>query len=231
MIKRINDGIYPTGSFIPSESKLIAEFNISITTVRKTINELASVGLVEKIHGKGTRVISKEVKMDISSVHSMSEDIKRLGLIQKRDIIEFKISSVYPDHLVQIFNLGKSDKMHSLKKVIRVNGIPSALIIYYFPKYLGIKTDDTQLSELSIYDVFKKNGYEVSREEWKLRADNMDKSDAGLLDIGIHIPVMALDVVYYSKDFRPVMTSREYWRSDKFCINISLNKIPGEENK
>lgn len=231
LIERINEGIYPAGSFIPSESKLISEFGVSITTVRKTINELASTGLVEKIHGKGTRVISREVKMDISSVHSMSEDIKRLGFTQKRDILEFKISSDFPGHLGSVFNLKESDKVFSLKKVNQVNGVPSALIIYYYPQYLGIKTDDRELSDLSIYDVFKKNGYEISREEWKLRADNMDKADVKLLDININTPVMVLDVVYYDKDFRPVMTSREYWRSDKFYISISLNKISGEENK
>ena len=231
LIERINEGKYPAGSFIPSESKLISEFGVSITTVRKTIDELARIGLIEKKHGKGSRVISREVKMDISSVHSMSEDIKKLGLTQKRDILEFKISSDFPDHLEKIFNLEESDKVHSLKKVNQIEGVPSALIIYYFPQYLGIKTDDRQLSELSIYDVFKKNGYEISREEWKLRADNMNRDDAKLLDIDQQTPVIVLDVTYYDSDFRPVMTSKEYWRSDKFHINISLNKISGEENK
>jgi len=231
LIERINEGIYPAGSFIPSEAKLISEFNVSITTVRKTVNELAGMGLVEKIHGKGSRVISREIKMDISSVHSMSEDIKRLGFTQKRDVIEFKIGSEFPEHLKKTFNLEESDKVHSLKKVNQIDGVPSALINYYFPKYLGIKTDDNELSELSIYDVFKKNGYEISREEWKLKADHMGEADAKLLDISTKTPVMVLDVVYYDKDFRPVMTSREYWRSDKFYISISLNKISGEENK
>lgn len=231
LIERINDGIYPAGSFIPSESKLISEFSVSITTVRKTVNELSRMGLVEKIHGKGTRIISKEIKMDISSVHSMSEDIKRLGFTQKRDIVEFKISSEYSKDLKGIFNLKTSDKVFSLKKVNRIDGVPSALIIYHFPQYLGIKTDDDELSKLSIYDVFKKNGYEISREEWKLKADHMAEVDAKLLDISTKTPVMVLDVTYYDKDFRPVMTSREYWRSDKFYISISLNKISGEENK
>ncbi len=231
LIERINEGIYPAGSFIPSESKLISEFDVSITTVRKTANELAGMGLVEKIHGKGSRVISREIKMDISSVHSMSEDIKRLGFTQKRDIVEFKISSDFPDHLRPVFNLGEFDKVFSLKKVNKIDGVPSALIMYNFPKYLGIKTDDNELSELSIYDVFKKNGYEISREEWKLKADHMGEVEAKLLDISTQTPVMVLDVVYYDKDFRPVMTSREYWRSDKFYISISLNKISGEENK
>ena len=54
LINRINDGTYPAGSYIPSETKLISEFGVSITTVRKTVSELASMGLVEKIHGKGT---------------------------------------------------------------------------------------------------------------------------------------------------------------------------------
>jgi GntR family transcriptional regulator len=231
IIERINRGVYKAGTFIPSESKLMSEFGVSITTVRKTINELAAMGIVEKIHGKGTMVISREVKIEISSVHSMSEDIKKLGLIQKRKIIEFKIAGVYPDHAKTVFNMENVDSLYRLKKVNIISGEPSALIIYYFPEYLGIKTDINELSRLSIYDIFKKNGYEISREEWKLRADKINKDDSRFLAIDKDIPVMVMDVIYYNSGFRPVMISREYWRSDKFYININLNKIPDKANK
>jgi len=231
LIKRINEGIYQAGSFIPSESKLISEFGVSITTVRKTINELVSIGLVEKIHGRGTRVISREVKMDISSLHSMSEAVNQLGFTQKRDIIEFEITGDFPEKIATIFNLKESDEVLILNKVNLVNECPSALIIYYFPEYLGIKTNKDELSSLSIYEVFKKYGYEISSEEWKLRAANVSNAEAGLLDIDSGIPVITLEVIYYDKSFRPVMTSREYWRSDKFYISININKMSWEENK
>jgi GntR family transcriptional regulator len=231
LINRINDGTYPAGSFIPSESKLISEFGVSITTVRKTVNELASIGLVEKIHGKGSRVISREVRMDISSLHSMSEAADRAGLTQKRDIVEFNLSRDYPGHLAKLFNLKQPDRVYSFKKVNLINGIPSALIICYYPEYLGINTDKDELLKLAIYDIFEKNGYEISREEWKLSADNMGAGEAGLLAIGNNTPVIVLDVVYYDRDFRTVMFSREYWRSDKFHISISLNKIPENRDR
>ena len=53
---RIDSWKYSVNSFIPSEINLMKEFNVSRVTIRRAIQELELIGLVERIHGKGTRV-------------------------------------------------------------------------------------------------------------------------------------------------------------------------------
>lgn len=231
LIDRIKNGIYQAGFFIPSESKMIAEFGVSITTVRKTINDLVSMGLLEKIHGKGTRVISKEVKIDISSVHSLSEDVKKLGFEYKREVLEFDKVAVFSEILEMIFNLQKSEEVYKLKRINFIDDCPSALIVSYYPVYLGIKAGKNDFLNNSIYDIFKRNGHEIIREEWKLKAEIIGKDDAKLLEIDSKTPVMTTDVIFFDKNLRPVMVSKEYLRSDKFYISLSLNKISEKQNR
>lgn len=58
--KRILDGEYPGGAFLPSEREIGEEFNIDRTTVRKSLQKLQEDGYVEKFPGKGTSVIPKK---------------------------------------------------------------------------------------------------------------------------------------------------------------------------
>ncbi len=54
--RRIEVGKLPAGSPAPSESDLIAEFGVSSTTARRCLNELAQIGLVQRVQGRGTFV-------------------------------------------------------------------------------------------------------------------------------------------------------------------------------
>ena len=55
--QRIRAGKLPKDERIPSETELMAEFEIGRTTARKAVDHLRQLGLVETIHGRGTYVL------------------------------------------------------------------------------------------------------------------------------------------------------------------------------
>lgn len=56
---RIVDGTWPPGHFLPSEMRLAEEFGVSLGTVRKAMEDLVGQGLLERLHGRGTRVVKQ----------------------------------------------------------------------------------------------------------------------------------------------------------------------------
>lgn len=56
----MDEGSFLTGDKIPSEAELSKQFDVSRITVNTAIKELASVGVVERIQGKGTFVLSPD---------------------------------------------------------------------------------------------------------------------------------------------------------------------------
>ena len=58
---RIKSGEYPLGSRMPNELELGKEFNVSRPTIRKALNELEELGMIERIRPKGT-YISRTMK-------------------------------------------------------------------------------------------------------------------------------------------------------------------------
>jgi len=55
---RIESGQYPKDERIPSESELMAEFEIGRTTARKAVAWLRDHGLVETVPTRGTYVVN-----------------------------------------------------------------------------------------------------------------------------------------------------------------------------
>lgn len=53
---RITSGAWKPGDAVPSETALMAQFNISRMTVNRALRELAFEGMVTRIQGSGTRV-------------------------------------------------------------------------------------------------------------------------------------------------------------------------------
>src|ERR1700733_1453470 len=75
----IATGLFPQGSQFPTEDELIERFKVSRTTVRKTIQNLASRGLVEIQRGKGTFVTEPKIRQDLTELTGFVEDMMALG--------------------------------------------------------------------------------------------------------------------------------------------------------
>jgi GntR family transcriptional regulator len=62
LIKAVINGKYAPGEAIPSENELAASYSLSRPTVRQAIGELAKIGYLIKIKGKGTFVADLLIK-------------------------------------------------------------------------------------------------------------------------------------------------------------------------
>lgn len=60
ILTSINRGAYPAGTFLPSLEKLAKERNVSVSTIRRTLALLNSIGITKSINGLGTRVLSQD---------------------------------------------------------------------------------------------------------------------------------------------------------------------------
>jgi GntR family transcriptional regulator len=59
---RIQQGIYPAGSRLPSESTLAKEFNVSRTSIRIAMDSLVNEGVVIRRHGDGTFINKRSLQ-------------------------------------------------------------------------------------------------------------------------------------------------------------------------
>ncbi|GII89580.1 hypothetical protein Ssi03_75700 [Sphaerisporangium siamense] len=59
---RITTGLYPAGSYLPSEASLSQEFRVARNTVRRALRVLVEENLVASVRSKGHLVLREEVR-------------------------------------------------------------------------------------------------------------------------------------------------------------------------
>ena len=58
MCRQVSSGAWPIGSRLPSQRAMSESFGVNRSTVIAAITELADYGIVEGMHGAGTRIVS-----------------------------------------------------------------------------------------------------------------------------------------------------------------------------
>lgn len=58
--QKIGGGEYPRGTFLPYEKQLASQYGVSVSTIRKALDELEQRGLVKTLNAKGTVVIEPD---------------------------------------------------------------------------------------------------------------------------------------------------------------------------
>ncbi len=77
--RRIEDGEYPVGSFLPPEPVLGKKLNVSRTTVRKAVELLIGEGFLVVRRGRGTEILDFKAIQKLQGVTSFSETLREKG--------------------------------------------------------------------------------------------------------------------------------------------------------
>src|SRR5690625_4963824 len=85
--ERIISGEYPINTLIPSEPELKKEFNVSMITIRKAVEQLALQGYVEKRSGIGTTVLDNNAVSKLSKGQRFSELLIQEGYNLQKDFV------------------------------------------------------------------------------------------------------------------------------------------------
>ncbi|GAA2701696.1 transcriptional regulator GamR [Aeromicrobium ponti] len=92
ILNRIEQGIYPIGGKLPSESDLCTEFEVSRTTVRLALQQLEQEGRIYKMQGKGTFVSQPKIQETITqTINTFSEQMKSIGLQAHSEVLSLEM--------------------------------------------------------------------------------------------------------------------------------------------
>lgn len=75
IIREIFWEVYPVGSYLPSLPKMAERYHVSLSTVRRTLDVLHSLGVTKTYMGVGTRVCMEPINPDILDTREMQENM------------------------------------------------------------------------------------------------------------------------------------------------------------
>lgn len=203
-------GEWKPGEAIPSESRLAAQFKVSIGTIRRAIDELVAGRILVRQQGRGTFVATHtEDRTLFYFFHVVGKDGSRE--FPESEMLGFrKERSDEADE--RDFGLARGTRVARLRNLLKLGGRPVVLDDITVPVEEFPKLDEATFRkrEGTIYGLYQaRYGVNVVRISERLSAAQPPAEVAGILGMRSNQPALQMRRIAYSYNDSPV----EYRRS------------------
>lgn len=147
---KILDQTYHAGDLLPTEKELQAQYVVSRDTIRKALRLLTEQGLIQKVQGKGSVVLKRELlHFPISGLTSYQELVDTLQLDSQTKVLSLDLLEV-DDDLAEVTGFEVGSRVWRVFRTRTINGEVSVLDLdYLLQEYVPSLTKE--IAECSIY--------------------------------------------------------------------------------
>ncbi|MDQ0253030.1 DNA-binding GntR family transcriptional regulator [Evansella vedderi] len=221
----IANGEIVPGRRLPNETELCEMFDTSRITIRRALKELASEGVIEIIHGKGTFVKMEKRQLHILNLKGFTEG--GLGLTEENITKEILVKEIEmaDEKLMKLFEREEPFKILKLVRLIRDADVLLSFDSAYFPCDIYPGIEELIQDNVSTFDLIN-NKYGVkfkkARKEMDFIQPTGEISEA--LDISSVEPVIQIEKLIRDDKDIPVHYSIYYLPANriKFYIDVDM---------
>ena len=151
------------GDMLPSERELSERYGLSRTTVRLALQELESLGLVVRQHGRGTFVSDRSVQAtNLTQSYSFTEQMRELGRNPKTTILEFAEMEA-DKNLAEHMGVRLGEKLFKIKRLRSADDVPMMVERSYLPLRKFITLKRPLLEQKPLYEIIEHDYQEEYR--------------------------------------------------------------------
>ena len=217
----IRDGSLPPGSFLPTETELCKQFNVSKTTIRKAISLLAQEGHIRVTQGRGTEVLDSSTTQQLNTVSSFTETLVQKGYsVSTRGAF---IQTVRADaHIAKVLNIPEGASVYNVQRVQCADGAPIAIMENYLVADMFPNFHTGYADFISLYATLEKDYHLIiTKAEETIMAATATFIESQILNVEVGEPLLISKRVTYC-DRGPFDYSILKIRGDKYSYSIHL---------
>ena len=220
---RIRAGVYPSGTRIPSEHRLAADYGIGRPTARQATDLLVRRGLLVRRRGSGTFVQEDPKEIDLFSLTGTSASFDQKGITVTRRIVEpIRIEEVGDNP----HNPFSGSPAYCFSRISQVAEDPVLLEEFSLNPdlFAGIENQDLAQGSLArtVQETFFMTPVE-SRQSFTIV--QLDDPKAALLDVGVHTPILLVRRQLHFPQARDAIYSELYCRTDQFVFSQTIGGL------
>ncbi|MCI0620656.1 MAG: GntR family transcriptional regulator [Acidobacteria bacterium] len=221
---QIANGVIDSGSRLPSEDELIQTYGVSRTTVRKAIQELQRLDMVEIRRGKGTFVLPRKITQKLTELTGFVEDMIAMGFQPSAKVLEKRVIPA-SDEVARQLQVEQGSEVVRILRVRIANSTPMSLDETYLPFEIGQKIVEEDLEAYPIFSLLEeKYAIPLSEAEYWLESVSAEPHVASALEIEVKAPILLIERTSYSHDHRPVDYEKLFYRGDKIRFSMRLER-------
>ncbi|WP_123766768.1 GntR family transcriptional regulator [Vibrio maerlii] len=219
--EKINADVYSVGNALPTEKQLIDEYQVSRITVRKAVDELVKLKLVEKRRGSGTYVLEKQLSHQMNTLAGTSE-------IQhgNNKTVKYKVTQFFMDtenvSVHKLLGLSEDEPLYYIRRVKYIDDQPRIVEDSYMPVALfpDLNISTLEKSKFDYVEHEKQMTIEGSRQEFTAVESNEDIMK--LLGLEKSHPIINLRSISNLTDGRKFDYTEAWFHPDAHKLAIYL---------
>lgn len=219
--EKINTGVYEIGAALPTEKKLIGEYNVSRITIRKAVEGLVKLNLVEKRRGSGTYVLGKQYSHEMRGLAGTTEILVGCNKTVKYKVFQFSlITNNVSVH--KLLELPEGEPLYYIRRVKYIDDKPHIVEDSYMPVSLFTDLNISTLEKSKFDYVERDKGMQIQGSRQEFTAVEPDKAIMQMLAMEKSYPVMNLRSVSNLMDGRRFDFTEAWFHPDAHKLAIYL---------
>ncbi|HEY3298144.1 MAG TPA: GntR family transcriptional regulator, partial [Armatimonadota bacterium] len=222
---RIQTGIYPRASVLPSESKLGEEFGVSLITIRRAIHELALDGLIESRQGMGNFVRDPVGDSAVVRMSSFTSDVAAGRLRVVRTLMDDSMVPA-PVDVAEKLGVQTGSMVRYLVRLDYEAGEPLSIDMVFIPAVAAKEiTQEMAGSPLFMHLWQEAAGIDLVRTEYEIGTEMSTEHDQATLGIGPDVPVLVTwELIHDSAGRRAAWIINRY-RGDRSRLSATVTLV------
>lgn len=144
IIDKIGTGVYLDGSFLPPEAALAKEYGVSVSTVRKALSDLCTLGFGKTFNAKGTQVILSD---DSATFRCMKNKTYKRDTLLYLSALQLLALAIRPAATLAAGRITGAEQKQLLTRFERPGTIPLDDIFHLVCKHVGLRPLQAILEE------------------------------------------------------------------------------------
>lgn len=216
LVDKIKHQQYKPGEYLPSEHQLMDLYGSSRETIRKALNSLNDLGLIQKIRGKGSIVLNLDrYTFPISGISSFAELNNQLGLKAETKVLLLQKEDKLPIQFIKYFPEEENTTGFHLERLRSINREADVLDCDYLLSP-PINKLPIEAAETSIYNYLENDQkLEISYATKEISVCQVDERIQNLLQLDNNMAVLVASRNYLADTTKFELTL-SYHRPDKF---------------
>lgn len=212
---KIHHEIYAPKTFLPSEHQLCELYGTSRETIRKALDQLTELGLIQKIKGRGSLVLDiQRYTFPISGITSFKELNAALGMHACTKVLHLKKTVLPPQLIIEETN--KKQPAFFVERLRLINQQPAVLDRDYLLSP-PVSTLPKAAAADSIYAYLEgKLGLQISYATKEITVEKADPTVAKKLALPADGLVVVVRSHSYLEDTTLFQITASFHRPDKF---------------
>ncbi len=212
---RIESGIYPEGSRLPSERMLAGEFGVQRGTMRRALGILTDKGTILSRQRSGHYIAPRRIDFNLDAYNSRKAVIEHMGRSTYVKLLTFDRMFV-TDKLSHKMGLTGDTQIFRIMRLRYAEGVPMALERAHILCDLAPDITEEDVHNRSLYAALRqKHGIHIDRAESRVSAVHANGLESELLHLPVSRPAMRYEGLVYDSRNRLVEYFDDIIRIDK----------------